>query len=569
MIKKRLEKLRYILKQYNYSGYLLSTTDEYLNEYTPEYAKRLQYLTGFTGSNGLVIVLHNTALFFTDGRYITQSLNQLDNSIFKILDQQTLPNVVWDDYITENQPPIAYDAKTFSRKAFQDIKRIKLKSHNGNLIDKIWIDQPPKPSSIIYDYPIEFSGQDYTIKIRQTREFIKKHHAGSLLITDPSSVCWLLNIRAHDLEFSPLLLAYAIITYDNIYLFTCPNRYHNKKNITVLPENKFQHVISHLEGIILFDRHLCSDYIETILEQHRHQHISNPCIEWKAQKNSSEIKYMKKGHVEDAIAVCETLAFLDSTCISNLSEYDIGKKLKEFRITRQGYIMDSFPTICGFKQNSAIIHYQAKRDTAKKLSEHGLLLIDSGGQYLGATTDVTRTIPIGQPTDQYRDCYTKVLKGHIALGLSIFPDNKITGTNLDILARQFLWKDGQDYPHSTGHGVGSFLNVHEGPQSVSLARTSTTIKKGMVISNEPGYYLPGKFGIRIENMMYVTESKFQGFLQFQMLTLIPYSKELILIDMLSQEEISYLKKYYADIHYYVAPHLSNKALLWLIEQTTL
>lgn len=570
MIKDKLEQLRKILKEHNYSGYIISTTDEYLSEYTPAYAKRLEYITGFTGSNGLAIILQDTVLFFTDGRYVNQSLTQLNDHLFEVFDQQLLPDFPWDDYVQKGQD-VAYDPKIFSRRTLKYLQKLSLKPHAENLIDQIWANQPSRPNSTIYDYPLEFAGKDYIEKINQVREFIKEQQASALILTNSDSICWLLNIRAHDVEFSPLLLAHAIITHHQIFLFTSKNRYNNShgKDITIYPEEEFLNTINSLNGVILFDKNLCSDHIATFIEKNQHKDIANPCIEWKAQKNPIEIKYMKKRHIQDAIAVCEMLAYLSTEDITNLSEYDIGKKLTELRKKRESYIMDSFPAICGFQENGAIIHYRAEKTSAKKLQGEGLLLIDSGGQYLGATTDITRTIPIGTTQEEHKEYYTKVLKGHIALAMAVFPENKVTGANLDILARQFLWKQGKDYAHGTGHGVGSFLSVHEGPQNISLNGTMSTIKKGMVMSNEPGYYVPSKFGIRIENMMYAQESRYPGFLEFSMLTLVPYSRELIITEMLNEEEIAYIKEYYFNIETLVAPYLSDNAKLWIKKQLSI
>ena len=567
MIKDKLKQLRTILSKHNYAGYIISTTDEYLSEYTPEYAQRLEYITGFTGSNGLAIILQDTILFFTDGRYISQSFVQLDDHLFEIFDQQLLADFPWEDYIKPDQT-IAYDPKIFARRTLQHFKNINLKPHHDNLIDQIWNDQPEQPNSNIYDYAVEFAGEDYQDKITKCRNFIKSHQAESLVITNSDCVCWLLNIRAHDVEFSPLLLANVIVTNEDIYLFTEINRYNNihKKDITILNEAEFPNIINNLTGKILFDRNLCSDYITTLIEQKEYKETKNPCIEWKARKNPTEIKYMQEGHIQDAVAVCEILAFIDSDDKSSLSEYDIGTKLSNLREKGESYIMDSFPTICGFQDNGAIIHYRAEKETAKKLKGNGLLLIDSGGQYMGATTDITRTISIGTPSDEHKTSYTNVLKGHIALSMAVFPANKVTGANLDILARQFLWQEGEDYAHGTGHGVGSFLSVHEEPQSISLTGLGSTIQNGMVMSNEPGYYVPGEFGIRIENMMYVKESKLPGFSEFEMLTLVPYAKELIVLDKLDANELSYIKKYNQKIEKLVTPHLSDAAKEWLKKQ---
>lgn len=567
MIKTRIDQLRNTLKKHSYSGYIISTTDEYLSEYTPEYAKRLEYITGFTGSNGFALILQDTILFFTDGRYIDQAFTQLDDHIFEVFEQQLITNFSWQNYLDSNHV-IAYDPKIFSKNFVQNLKSLNLKPHNDNLIDQIWNNQPKKPNSNIYDYSIEFTGEDYLDKITKCRQFIEENNAGSLVITDSDCVCWLLNIRAHDVEFSPLLLAHAIITKEEIYLFTDSERYenHGKKDITIISDNEFTDIINSIEGIILYDKNLCSDYISTLIETRKYRNIKNPCINWKAQKNPTEMQLMQEGHIQDAVAVCEMLSYIDKEDIASLSEYEIGEKLTKFREKGKSYVMDSFPTICGFQNNGAIIHYRADKDTAKKIEGNGLLLIDSGGQYMGATTDITRTITIGTPNNTHKENYTNVLKGHIALATAIFPENKVTGANLDILARQYLWNEGKDYAHGTGHGVGSFLSVHEGPQNISLTGSAAKIQKGMVMSNEPGYYVPGEFGIRIENMMYAKESKNIGYLEFEMLTLVPYSKELINLKMLNKNELAYLTTYYKRIKELVMPLLSEDAKTWLQNQ---
>jgi Xaa-Pro aminopeptidase len=567
MIEEKLKRLRYILNESNYCGYMVSTSDEYLSEYAPAYSKRLEYITGFTGSNGLAIILPHTVLFFTDGRYINQALTQLDDHLFEVFDQQLMIDFSWIDYIQQGQK-IAYDPKIFSRKSLTYLSKVNLVPDDKNLIDQIWENRPKKPNSNIYDYSTEFAGQSYETKVENCREFIKNHQSSALVITNPECVCWLLNIRAHDTEFSPLLLAHVIVTESAIYLLTDESRYDNthRKDITIIAESEFRSVINEIEGKILFDRDLCSDYITTLIEKKQYQHIKQPCINWKAQKNSTEIKHMQEGHIQDAVAVCEMLAFIAYEEISLLSEYDLGRKLTDLRKRGKSYIMDSFPTICGFQENAAIIHYRAEKASAKKIAGPGLLLIDSGGQYLGATTDITRTIAIGKPINEHKKYYTQVLKGHIALGMSVFPENKSTGANLDILARQFLWREGKDYAHGTGHGVGSFLSVHEGPQNISAIGTHSVIKKGMVMSNEPGYYVPGAFGIRIENMMYAKASQHQGFLEFEMLTLVPYCAELIMLDMLSEDELHYIKIYYKKIDSMIFNYLSDRAKSWLNQQ---
>ena len=618
MIKNRLTLLRQKMAVHGFDGYLIPSSDEYLSEYTPLYAKRLEYITGFTGSNGLALVLENTVLFFTDGRYITQCHTELNHELFAIYSQQLISSFAWDDFI-DAEATIGYDSKLFTKTSLQKFSRLNLKDYTLNLIDEIWANQPPKPNSKIFDYPLQYAGLDWRDKIQQCRSVIGENNADALVICDPASVCWLFNIRASDIEFSPLLLANMILTRDKTYLFTDEKRFDAalvRDELIILPESDFAQIIDFLhkskivEGflgktkpstamysnvheewrqaltaksptrstyagslintignnLILFDPTQCSIYLSSIIEQHPFKHISNPCMLWKACKSSIEIDCMKQGHIQDAVAVCEMLSFISSEDISSLSEYDLGLTLTKFRGKREGYIYDSFPTICGFQENGAIIHYRANQNKAKKINGDGLLLIDSGGQYWGATTDITRTVSIGKIKPDYKKFYTYVLKGHIALALAKFPQEKVTGANLDILARQYLWQSGLDYAHGTGHGVGSFLSVHEGPQSISLTGYGAQIKAGMVVSNEPGYYLPGEFGIRIENLMFAKNSVLPEFLEFEMLTLVPYAKELIDFTMLNQYENSYLRKYYQAIDDNISSLLSTQAKLWLKNQ---
>ncbi|MDA9163460.1 aminopeptidase P family protein [Rickettsiaceae bacterium] len=571
MIEQRLNNLRKLLKQHNLNGYIVPTLDEYLSEYAPDYAKRLEYITGFTGSNGLAVILQDTVLFFTDGRYINQCFSQLDDNLFEVFDQQLWPQFNWSDYIADGQM-IGYDPKIFTTNQLNHFSKLNLQPHSSNLIDEIWEDQPAKPNSAIYDYPVKYAGEGYNEKIAKCRDVLEKNdEAEALVITNADSVCWLLNIRAHDVEFSPLLLANAIITKDSAYLFADVQRLDatlnsQRNDITILPESEFESIVAKINGKILFDQTQCSSHIASIIKKQSHQNMPNPIMLFKACKNDAEIKYMQEGHVQDAVAVCELLAFIEqasSEDLNEISEYDIGEKLTALRAKGNGYIFDSFPTICGYQENGAIIHYRAQPESAKKIIGRGLLLIDSGGQYMGATTDITRVISIGAPTTEHKKYYTKVLKGHIALARAIFPKNKVSGAHLDILARQYLWQSGDDYAHGTGHGVGSCLSVHEGPQNISLSGFSAKLQKGMVTSNEPGYYVDGEFGIRIENMMYVQESENLNYLSFKMLTLVPYAKNLIDLRALDETEQKYLHSYCQEIKNKIHPLLSTQAKKWL------
>ncbi len=566
----KITKLRNLCKKHKINGYLISTKDEYLLEYPPEANKRLEYITGFTGSNGLALILEDTILFFTDGRYITQCQKELDDNLFQIFDQKDLMNFPWGDYIKNNEI-IAYDAKIFTENILSIFNKLTLQQLNENLIDKIWHDRPASPSSTIYNYDIKFAGKSAAEKLDKCREFLQAYCAEYLIITDTESVCWLFNLRASDLEFAPILLANCCVTRDKVYLFTDIARIDKKilsekPFIEVMPEDSLSDIIKTSCGKILFDNNAITKYYFDLIKTKPHQQIQNPCLLWKACKNDAEIQGMIKGHIEDGVAVCEFLAFLAGNELSDYSEYDLGVELTNFRAKGKNYISNSFPSIVGFQANGAVIHYRAAQNTAKKIKGSGLLLIDSGGQYLGATTDITRVVPIGQQKEIYKKYYTEILKGHLNLAMVKFPKNMVTGANLDVLARQFLWQNGNDYAHGTGHGVGSFLSVHEGPQNISLNSYQTKFTKGMVVSNEPGFYITGEFGIRIENMMYVKNAHEDNFLEFEMLTLVPYEKKLINFDMLNAKEFSYLVNYYAKIKANIMPNLSNNAQKWLLEQ---
>lgn len=563
----KIEQLRAQFQKYQLNGYLVSTMDEYLSEYAPASAKRLEYISGFSGSNGwLIIREQGKNLFFTDGRYLAQAEIQLGGECL-IFDQKLLTNFNWQEFFLA-ETVIGFDPKLFSEAALKLFKNLTLKPLKENLIDIIWENRPEPSKAKIYNYDIQFCGETYESKITRCREFIKQHEACSLLVTKPEAVCWLLNIRSHDQEFAPLLLAHALVTLDEVYLLADINRVEqsilDRNDITIAPEASLEKLLKEQEGKILFDSTLCNKYISDFLKQLMNaETVANPCLLWKACKNEIEINQMIQAHIEDGVAVCEFLALLAQGAMANYSEYELGIKLTELRSSRKGYIMDSFPSIIGFQENSAIIHYRAAVDTAKKIAGEGVILVDSGGQYHGATTDITRTLVMGKPSDEHIACYTRVLKGHLNLAMAKFPVNSVSGANLDVLARQFLWQSGQDYPHGTGHGVGSFLNVHESPPNISLNSHQHKFANGMVVSNEPGFYQNGKFGIRIENMVYVKFSEFPDFLEFANLTMVPYTKDLIDWNLITPQELAFIKSYYREIKDKIMPLLSENGKKWL------
>ncbi len=578
MIKKRIESLRKLFIELGINGYIIPSNDKYMSEYVPEYAKRLEYITGFTGSNGLTVICEDTALFFTDGRYLEQSARELDLSIFQIFDLKDIYLFPWGSYIKENAI-IGYDPELFTypiKSRFFGSLKSPLHKISGNLVDQIWKDQPQEPASKVCLHDIAFAGSSHSDKIKECRKILTENSADTIIITDASSICWLLNLRARDVAYSPLMFSLVILTHSQLYLFINPSRIGEeiiaaRPEITIFQEAEFENILLKNSQKILVDDSFLSIRIMDLIadkeeysKQNSIKKITDPCQLLKACKNEIEIRHAINFHVSDAVALCEFFAELDGmNNLHELTEYDLAKKLTNYRSKQNGYISDSFPTICGFKENSAIIHYRADQKHAKKIAGEGILLIDSGGQYQGCTTDITRTIAIDMPTSEQKKRYTQVLKGHIALANAKFPKDKITGANLDILARQYLWQDNIDYPHGTGHGVGSFLSVHEGPQSINL-RSQIILQPGMILSNEPGYYIPGEFGIRIENLMYVKENN--NWLEFETLSLVPYANELVEFSILNIDEINYIKQYYRKIKSKIYSLLSIKAKIWLDKQ---
>ncbi|MCC8406224.1 MAG: aminopeptidase P family protein [Rickettsia endosymbiont of Sceptobius lativentris] len=616
MIKERVNLLRSLFTECDIDGYIIPSNDKYMSEYVPEYAKRLEYITGFTGSNGMAIICKDTALFFTDGRYLEQAARELDPTIFQIFDLKEISKFGKDI-------KIGYDSELFTYPAISNLN-FNFQKINGNLIDKIWHNQPLEPNSKIYLHNIKFAGVSHIDKISKCREVALSSRGlttGSsknkvannncfldpavkprddteqyaLVILDSSSICWLLNLRSSDIAYTPLMFAKVIVTSTKLYLFIDPTIIdaeivNARPEITILPEEEFENILRDSENIFIDDSS-ASVHIMDLIADKKVQKITDPCLTLKACKNDVEIKHAIDFHIKDAVALCEFFAELEEStrhCEKTQSvdeaisgeydeivthstnarndEYSLGLKLTEQRAKQEGYVSDSFPAICGFQENSAIIHYRADPKTAKKIEGQGILLIDSGGQYSGATTDITRTIVIGTPTDEQKKRYTQVLKGHIALANAKFPKNIIAGANLDILARQYLWQEMLDYPHGTGHGVGSFLSVHEGPQSINL-RNKTILKAGMILSNEPGFYISGKYGIRIENLMYVKENS--GWLEFETLSLVPYASKLIDTKLLNIDEINYIKEYYNKIRAKIYDLLSTQARNWLNNEINL
>lgn len=534
--------------KYGIDAYIIPTSDEYQNEYVPDHNKRLEYITGFTGSNGRVIITRDKGYFFTDGRYTAQAKQELSDfyTIFDLKEEAPLPTGV----------KVGYNPQLFTNKQLESLRGLDLLYIKDDLID--WKNRPEAfiEKAFIYDL-----GLNVQSKIALVRDKIRNRSA---LITDITSICWLLNIRGRDIEFSPLLLSRLVITSDKLILFVDPNKIgqdiRNKLDfITFMEECELESYLKHLDGEVMLDEDSCNIFLQNAIN--RPLLGPNPIMQFQIIKSSDEIEGAKNAHIQDAIALCRGFSWIEDNIEESISEYDIGAKLSEFRSMGKDYMMDSFPSIVGFKDNGAIIHYRADNNDAKILEGDSMLLIDSGAHYMGGTTDVTRNLYFGTPSDDIKRKYTLVLKGHIAVASYKFSKGT-KGARLDIMARKALQDEGYDFAHSTGHGVGNFLSVHEGSM---LSRVGPELLPGMILSNEPGYYEEGEYGIRIENLLYIKDLG-DNMLAFEDLTLLPYCHALIDFTILNDSEMQYIRDYYVKIESIILPLLEGRAKVWLQEE---
>ncbi len=550
-----------------------------MGEYIPLSENRLSWLTGFTGSAGAVVVTANEAAFFTDGRYTLQASQEIDKDFVVINSAETLPA----HWLKQKSPTcrLGFDPKLMTigqKKQFTAIlgDQVEWVTLIPNPIDAMWKDRPTTPATPITHHPVQFTGRTVSEKVSFIRKELEKHHADSLLITANDSLCWLMNIRAGDIPHTPFARCYGILTPAELFLFADKRRVQPEVltqdvAITVCDPNDLPARLKQMKGHILLDPSLASVWIE---EQCMNAGLKpvlkpDPCQLAKAIKHPVEQDGIRKAHRIDGLALTRFLYFL-STTQEALDEIRVCEVLESFRKQSPDYLEPSFPTICGSGPNGAIVHYRVSNISNRPLDKNSLLLVDSGGQYPFGTTDVTRTLALGNPTQEMRENYTRVLKGHIALATALFPEGT-NGMQLDALARQYLWQAGLDYDHGTGHGVGCYLSVHEGPQRISKKSSDVALQPGMILSNEPGYYKDGEYGIRIENLVMVVEkpsSNGKRFLGFETLTLAPLDPALVDRNMLSNAERKWLKDYHETVYSTHHAALSDSEKEWLKHSVT-
>ncbi|EGR0026866.1 aminopeptidase P family protein [Vibrio alginolyticus] len=583
----RVNAIREWLAQHNIDALLVPHEDEYLGEYVPAHNERLHWLTGFTGSAGAAVITKDKAAIFVDGRYTVQVTKQVPADLFEYRHLIEEPALDWIKDHLANGASVAIDPRMHNS-AWLDMAQAKLagtlelKILDSNPIDELWHDRPAPVVSDVRLMATETVGQSSESKRQEIAELVKKAGADSAVITALDSICWLLNVRGLDVSRLPVLLSHAILHSDSsVEYFLDPARLpaefdvHVGSGVTVHHPEALQARLETLTGKnVLVDPATSNAWFKLVLQNAGASVVSkaDPCLMPKAAKNAVEIAGMKACHIRDGVAMSKFLSWLDAEVVAgNLhDEATLADKLEAFR-SEDPTLMDlSFDTISAAGGNAAMCHYNHENQPEPgKLELNTLYLVDSGGQYLDGTTDITRTIAIGQPSQEMIKQFTLALKGHIGVARARFPKGT-RGYQIDTLARQHLWAEGYDYDHGTGHGVGHFLSVHEGPASISKKQIDVPLTEGMVLSNEPGYYRADAFGIRIENLELVVETPTNGdfpVLSFESLTRCPIDKRNINVDMLTRPELAWLNDYHQKVWDEISPLVEGDVKEWLRQAT--
>jgi Xaa-Pro aminopeptidase len=590
MSAKRLGDFRQLLREQNLDGFLVPNTDEHQGEYCAPYRERLAFLTAFKGTAGFLIVLPDDAALFVDGRYILQASQQVDPSVVKVFwTQEVTPQKWLTDTIKEGMR-IGFDPWVMTERAYQAYKTAldtcgaTLASTQSNPIDTLWVDQPAAPLSKARVHPVSYAGEERAQKIERLQETLKKVKVEAYATSFLECIAWLLNIRGGDIDVFPVVMAHLIVQTEgmiDLYVdsskITQELRSSMQGVVTIHPYDAFTEALEKLgraQKKVLIDPETNAVQLifsvegagGSVLRQ------EDPCLLPKAIKNTQEIKGAINAHIKDGAALVNFLAWLSlEVAEKDVDELRAVHKLLKYRQEQALFQSVSFETISSAGPNGAIVHYRVDEATNRSIRRDDIYLVDSGGQYLDGTTDVTRTVCFSPPTDEQKDRFTRVLKGHIAIASLRFPKGT-TGSQMDCLARAPLWAVGLDYAHGTGHGVGSYLGVHEGPQRISMGPSRVPLVPGMILSNEPGYYKEGAYGIRIESLVVVREAEVPSsgdtpFYAFETLTLAPIDLNLIETNLLTQSERNWLNDYHTKVRTTLMPLVHEETRPWLCEAT--
>ncbi len=589
-VKTRVAALRDLLRKRRLTGFIVPHADAHQSEYLPANAERLAWISGFAGSAGSAIILRQKAAIFVDGRYTLQVLGQTDISVFTPQSLIDTPPAQWLQANAKPGDRIGYDPRLHTVRGVETLQRAcanaeaKLVPLDDNLIDQIWTDRPAAPAGKIVLQPLRHAGVGAEVKLESVRKKLGGAKCDALVLTMPDQICWLFNIRGSDIAHNPVVLCHAIVPrqgkpslFVDAAKLTLAVKDYLEKFCRIKSPWTFAKALDDLGAgnkRTQLDPSTASAWIKSaILKGNTKARIHaapDPVIALKAIKNKAEIKGARTAHQRDGAAMCRFLAWLDREALSGkVDEISAVIKLEKCRRETRKLKDISFDTISGAGPNGAIVHYRVSVDSNRKLKRNSLYLVDSGGQYSDGTTDITRTVAIGKPSAEMRDRFTRVLKGHIAIARARIPDGT-TGMQIDALARSPLWDIGLDYGHGTGHGVGAYLSVHEGPQGISK-RANTPLKPGMIVSNEPGYYKAGAYGIRIENLVLVVNdaqpSDENPMIAFETLTLAPIDLNLVVRKLLDRGELDWLNAYHKRVYGRISPALNKADKAWLKDAT--
>ena len=577
-----LEALRDLMRSKHIDAVIIPGTDPHQSEYPSEHWKFRDYVSGFTGSNGTAVVTLDDAGLWTDSRYFLQAAEQLEGSGFT-LRKENIPGeptvLEWLGEVLDEDAVVGVDGRLFS---LIEANRIEMFcAQNGFMFapdfraaEAIWTDRPARPMNPAFVHDEALAGEDVDSKISRVVDALDAADADGLLITALDEIAWLLNLRGSDVDYTPVVIAFAYVSEDERVLFidsekvTSEVKDHLKKYSVKIKDyddiEKFLGKISST-ATVMVDPNRVSDALGQAMICNK-TYMASPVIALKGVKNESQIAGFRQAMLYDGAAMVRMMMWLEQNVANGITEMDVDRRLQQERAAYASNRGDSFHMIAGYKDHGAIVHYEATDESAYTLAPEGLLLIDTGGQYLEGTTDITRTISLGNPTAAEKHDYTLILKGHLALARAVFPKGTM-GVQLDVLARGPLWNEGMTYLHGTGHGVGHFLGCHEGPQSIRMEANPTPLELGMVTSNEPGIYKTGEYGIRTENLLLCvpacSNEEWGEFYKFESLTLFPYDTTLMDMDMLSREEVKQINDYHAMVCERLRPLLSADEAQWL------
>jgi len=602
-INQRLLALREVMQREHLSAFIFPSTDAHQSEYVADHWKSREWISGFNGSAGTAVVTMTSAALWTDSRYFLAAEEQLRGTEYQLMKLKiegtpTIAEWLGQELREVRSPEVGIDGMVCSTSEVEQL--VSDLRHQGGItlrtnfdpLQQVWRDRPALPLNKIEVHPLEYAGEGCTQKIARIRRALREKHADGMLVSALDDIAWTLNLRGTDVHCTPVFIAYLLISTTKVTLFTDKRKlsreveaYLKENNVETDDYTNIKNGLkSYFEENILLDPDETS-YVLMKAVTRKVIRESSPIPAMKIVKNDAEVAGYRRAMVRDGVAMVRFLKWLEESLLSPssleapLSELSIDRKLTALRAEQPLYRDLSFDTIAGYEAHGAIVHYEATSETDAEIEPKGLLLLDSGAQYQDGTTDITRTIALGPVTDEQRHVYTLVLKGHIALARAVFP-NRTKGTQLDVLARQFLWREGLNYLHGTGHGVGSYLSVHEGPQQIRMEWKPQPLVANMTITNEPGIYLAGRFGVRIENTMIVVpadtskffsvddEAERGSYLQLEPLTLCPIDTTPIVPGMLTDDERKWLNDYHALVYERLAPLLSNEERAWLRGKTS-